>query len=90
VSRDPYGADTDCTCPWDEHESITAFNRDCPQHGHLAPPRKTIEYRWCQGSSEPVIMLDKRSGNCRYCGHVVPSKYGHASVHLPDGSIPRE
>ena len=80
-----------CVCPMDENTiTLSAFSRHCPDHGHLAPKATTIIQRWCDGSSEVVDFVSKKTGRCRRCRQVIPSKYGIASVHLPDGSTPRE
>lgn len=80
----------DCLCPMDENETITRFALGCPLHKHLAPPASEIKQPWCQGSSETVDILSKRTGRCRRCRLEVPQKYGIAGVHLRDGSTPRE
>lgn len=78
-----------CLCSLDDNENIVAYNATCPLHKHLATPQE-IQRRWCSGSSEPVSVVSKRKGMCRACRSIVDQKYGYASVHYPDGGVPRE
>jgi hypothetical protein len=56
----------------------------------MAEAAKEVYKPWCEGSADPVSILTNRTGTCRACGLTVPQKYGIASVHLRDGSVPRE
>ena len=52
----------------------------------------------CPGSSErglPAMQADgftpdPRHGTCPYCNSIVRAKYGYLSVHIRDGSTPKE